>query len=89
MPTEPTISELFAQQAEISRQIAQRSIFEVQAAIVALNSAEGAIAEIAAIQARLPDGSARQILSRVTNAHQQAQADIGHALSDLQLAAEA
>jgi ABC-type transporter Mla subunit MlaD len=82
--TQPTIAELAAQQAEIARQIAERSIPEVQAAIAALDGASADMATLSDVVGRLPEGLAKQVLSSVTYAYNQARQNITTALTNLQ-----
>ena len=86
--SEPTIEELITRQADLARQIATRTIPEVEAAISLLNS-ETVMAlkdGVAAIHARLGEGLAKQNLSNILQVLGQVPGNLQVALADLQRA---
>lgn len=89
--TEPTIEQLMAQQTELGRQIAARSIPEVEAAIALLDAdAVKALADdVSAIHARLGEGLAQQNLGNILQVLSQVPANLRVALADLQRKASA
>lgn len=89
--SETTIEEMIAQQSDLTRQIAARSIPEVEAAI-ALFTTDGAqdlLAQAQAIHSRLGAGLAKQNLANVLQVFNQVPNNLKIALSALQREAAA
>ncbi|GLT00139.1 hypothetical protein GCM10007897_15230 [Sphingobium jiangsuense] len=89
--SETTIEEMIAQQADLARQIAARSIPEVEAAI-ALFTTDGAqdlLAQTRALHSRLGAGLAKQNLANVLQVFNQVPNNLKIALSALQREAAA
>lgn len=84
--SEPTIEELISQQSELARQIAARTIPEVEAAIALLDASAVTTLkdDVAAIHARLGDGLAKQNLGNILQVLGQVPSNLRVALADLQ-----